>query len=180
MANMKDSFKFEVNNQYYTPKSAWEQIIHLIPKDKIVWEAFLLGSNKSKSVANLKSLNVNVIGNTEWDYFEKCNELEYDLIVSNPPFETKIKQDILKSLVSIDKPFILILNLLNVFSNYFNDIFKDHRQHLQIVYPKGKIYFEKLLENGETELKKGTSFYCVYVCFKMNIANDKLYLDQIT
>tara|TARA_R110001632_G_C11353766_1_gene418656 strand:- start:2560 stop:3093 length:534 start_codon:yes stop_codon:yes gene_type:complete len=177
MANMKDCSKFEVNDQYYTPKSAWEQINHLIPKDKIIWEAFLLGSNQSKSVANLISLNVNVVGNTEWDYFDKCNELEYDLIVSNPPFETKIKQKILKSLVSIDKPFILIMNSMNCFSNYFNETFKNVRQHLQIIYPKGKIHFEKLLENGETELKKGTSFYCVYICYKMNIPSDKLFLD---
>jgi len=176
MGDFKAFSNYKINNDYYTPKSAWEQINHLIPKDKIVWEAFLLNSHLSKSVANLKSLNVNVVANPEWDYFEKCNELEYDLIVSNPPFDKKIKIPILKKLVQLDKPFILIMNVCNVFAHYFNDIFKDHRQHLQIVYPKCKIHFE-MLKDGKSELKKNTSFYCVYVCFKMNIANDKLYLD---
>ena len=177
MANLKAAPRFEINDQFYTPKSAWEQISHLIPADKIVWEAFQLNSHKSKSMANLIELGKNVVGNTDWDFFDKCNTLEYDLIVSNPPFDKKIKIPILQKLVELDKPFILIMNSMNIFSNYFNDIFKDHRQKLQIVYPKGKIHFEKLLENGETDYKKGTSFYCTYICYNLNIPNDKLYLD---
>ncbi len=176
MASFKECPKFAVNDQYYTPKSAWEQINHLIPNDKIVWEAFLLNSNKSKSVDNLKSLNKKVKGNVKWDYFDKCKTLKYDMIVSNPPFDKKIKIPILKSLVECDKPFILIMNSCNIFANYFNEIFKNHREHLQIVYPRGHIHFEKL-EKDKATLKKGTSFYCVYVCYKMNIPNDKLYLD---
>jgi hypothetical protein len=176
MANLTGK-TFNVYDQYYTPKSAWEHINHLIPNDKIVWEAFLLNSTKSKSLDNLKSLNKKVIGNTEWNFFDKCDELEYDLIVSNPPFDKTLKIPILKKLVELDKPFIIIMNSLNIFSKYFNNIFKNHREHLQIVIPSNKIHFEKLLDNGETELKKNTSFYCVYVCYKMNIPNDKLYLN---
>ena len=177
MGDLKALSKYEINDQFYTPKSSWEAIQHLIPADKIIWEAFLLNSHMSKSIANLQSLNKNVIGNTQWDFFDKCNELEYDMIVSNPPFDKSIKIPVLKKLVQLDKPFILIMNSMNVFANYFNDTFKDNREHLQIVYPKGKLHFEKLLENGTTELKKNTSFYCIYVFYKMNIPSDKLYLD---
>lgn len=177
MANLKVSSTWTVFDDYYTPKSAWEQIEHLIPNDKVIWEAFLLNSFKSKSVANLTSLNKNVIGNTSWDYFEKCDKLEYDLIVSNPPFNKKIKIPILKKLVEMDKPFIIIMNSMNTFSNYFCDIFRDVRKDLQIITPRQKIHFEKLLRDGTTELKKGTSFYCVYVCYKMNIPNEQLFLD---
>ena len=175
MANFKDSPKFEIHDDYYTPKSAWEQIKDLIPNDKIVWEAFLLNSHRSKSMANLKELGKNVIGNTSWDFME--TEPEFDLIVSNPPFDKEIKIPILKRLVQLDKPFIIIMNSCNIYSNYFNDIFKNVRKHLQIIHPKGKIYFEKLMEDGTTELKKNTSFYCVYVAYKMNIDNEKLFLD---
>ena len=175
MANLKDSPHYQIHDDYYTPKSAWENIQHLIPADKVVWEAFLLNSHLSKSVANLKSLNKNVIGDTSWDFFDKCNELEYDMIVSNPPFDKTIKIPILKKLVELDKPFILIMNSMNIYSNYFNDIFKNVRKDLQIVIPKGKIHFE-MLKDGKCELKKQTSFYCVYVAYKMNIPNDKVYL----
>ena len=83
----------------------------------------------------------------------------------------------LKRLIELDKPFIIIMNSMNIYSNYFNDIFKNVRKDLQIVIPKGKIHFEKLMDDGTTELKKNTSFYCVYVFYKMNIINEKLYLN---
>ena len=175
MANFKDCPTFQTYDDYYTPKVAWEDISQLIPKDLVVWEAFMLNSHLSKSRENLRELGCNVVGNTEWDFLT-CERPEYDVIVSNPPFNKEIKIPILKRLVQDDKPFIIIMNSCNVFSNYFNDIFKDHREHLQIIYPHGKIYFEKLIE-GKTELKKNTSFYCIYVAYKMNIPNEKLYLD---
>jgi len=167
-----------VYDDYYTPKSAWEQIQHLIPKDKVIWEAFMLGATKSKSMTYLTELGFNkVVGNTEWDYFNKCKELEYDVVVSNIPFDKTYKIPILKQLVECDKPFIIIMNSMNTYSNYFNDIFKNVRKDLQIVVPRGKIHFYKLLDDGSTELKNNCSFYCVYVCYKMNITNDKLFLD---
>ena len=175
MANLKDCPKFEVFDDYYTPKEAWEKINHLIPKDKVVWEAFMLGSNQSKSIKNLKEMKVNVIGNTEWDFLKETPE--HDLIISNPPFSNPLKTLCLKKLVENDKPFIIIMNSMNLFSVYFNDIFKDTREHLQVIYPKGKIHFEKLMEDGTTELKTKTSFYCVYVAYKMKLPNCKLYLD---
>ena len=166
---------YELNDEYYTPKSAWEKISHLIPNDKIIWESFLLNSVKSNSMKYLQDIGKNVIGDTSWDFFEV--NPEYDIIVSNPPFDKTIKIPILTRLVELDKPFIIIMNVCNIFSNYFNEIFKDTRQQLQIIYPRGKLHFEKLLPNGTTELKKNTSFYCCYVCFRMNIPNDNLFLD---
>ena len=178
MANLKDAPKFNVYDDYYTPKFAWEQIAHLIPNDKVVWEAFQLNSTQSKSMEHLKSLGKKVIGNTNWNYFDLCDKLYYDLIVSNPPFDKKIKIPILQKLVEIDKPFILIMNSMNTFCKYFCDTFREVRKHLQIITPYGKIHFEKLMEDGTTELKKNCSFYCVYVCYKMNIPQENLFLDR--
>jgi len=31
---------FLKHDSYMTPKSAWDNIKHLIPKDKVIWEAF--------------------------------------------------------------------------------------------------------------------------------------------
>lgn len=178
MANLKDSPNFNVFDDYYTPKSAWQQIKHLIPNDKVVWEAFMLNSTKSKSIETLREMGKQVIGDTAWDYFEMCDNLEYDLIVSNIPFDKNIKIPILNKLVEMDKPFIIIMNSMNTFCKYFCDAFKDVRKHLQIITPYGKIHFEKLMEDGTTELKKNCSFYCVYVCYKMNIPQENLFLDR--
>ena len=102
----------------------------------------------SKSKQYLTELGKNVIGETDWDYFDKCKTLEYDLIVSNIPFNKTLKIPILQKLVECDKPFIIIMNSMNTFANYFVDTFKDHRKDLQIITPRGKIHFHKLMENN--------------------------------
>ena len=81
------------------------------------------------------------------------------------------------TIVEIDKPFIIIMNSSNIHINYFNDKFKHVREHLQIIFPRGKLFFEKLINENKTELLKKTSFSSVYVAFKMNIPNENLYLD---
>lgn len=176
MANFKDSTKFAVYDDYYTPKYAWEWIQHLCPKDKIVWEACMLNSNMSKSKQYLQELGFNVIGDTSWDYFEMKDQIEYDYIITNIPFETKLKQKLLTSMVAEDKPFITIMNSLNIFSKYIREIFKGNEEHLQIVYPSNKIHFNKLTQDGTTEYNSKTSFYCVYVAYKMNIPAKNLML----
>ncbi len=31
---------YKTDDEYYTPKHAWEDIVRFIPKDKLIWEAF--------------------------------------------------------------------------------------------------------------------------------------------
>ena len=51
MANFKDTNTFSIHNDYYTPKYAWEQIKHFIPKNTTIYESFMLGSNEqSKNI----------------------------------------------------------------------------------------------------------------------------------
>ena len=74
-------------------------------------------------------------------------------------------------------PFILLLNANVIHSNYFNEIFKNHRKHLQLIIPNGKIHYEKLdKETNTKEILKRTAFYSLFVCYKMDIPNEKLYL----
>ena len=40
MANFKSHLQLKKHDDYMTPKYAWEHIQHLIPKDKVIWEAF--------------------------------------------------------------------------------------------------------------------------------------------
>jgi len=169
MANCKDSPHFAKDDQYYTSKAAWEQINHLIPKDKVIWEACLLNSLESNSKRYLTELGNRVVGDTSWDCFEV--QPDFDLIVTNIPFDLQFKQPILKQFVEWNKPFIVILNSMNLFANWFIDIFKSNREHLQIITPKGKVLFEK-----DGKVLKAPSFYCVYVCYKMNLENNDLYL----
>ena len=80
---------FIVYDDYMTPKSAWKNIDHLIPKDKVIWEPFY---GNGKSGEYLRELGYNVI-HEKIDFFE--NNLG-DIVVSNPPY-SKAKE-ILKRL----------------------------------------------------------------------------------
>ena len=100
MANCDACPHFAINDQYYTTKAAWEQISDLIPNDKVIWEAFQLNSIKSKSMANLIELGKNVVGDTNWDFFDKCDTLDFDMKINlyGPIKETGI---ITKSIADI-------------------------------------------------------------------------------
>jgi len=174
MANFKDSNKFKVYDDYYTPKSAWKNINHLIPKDKIILEGCMYNSNLSKSPQYLEELGNQVVYNTEYNILEDFNDY-YDIIITNPPFETKIKKLILQRLVELDKPFIIIMNSLNTFSKYMRQIFKDKFNDLQIITPSSKIHFNRL-EGDKLIETKSCSFYCIYLCYKMNLSNEDLWL----
>jgi hypothetical protein len=153
----------------------WSRIAHLIPKDKVIWEACMLNSN-SKSKQYLSELGFTVIGFTFWDILK--TDPPCDIIVTNPPFKTSIKKQILQRLVELDKPFIIIMNSMNLFTNYFRSIFKDKIKDLQIITPRGKIKFEYYNEKTKLiePIKTAPAFYCVYVAYKMNINNEHLWL----
>ena len=166
--NFTDCKKLDIYDDYYTPQWVWKKIEHLVPKNKIIWEACMLNADKSKSMDIWRDMGYEVVGNTDWDILS-CPIPKCDMIITNIPFETKIKQKILQRLMEIDKPFIIIMSGLNIFSNYFQDILD--LEHTQIIYPRGKLHFCK---DGEEEIRK-TAFYSVFVAYKMNIKNQKLW-----
>jgi len=159
---------FLKHDDYMTPKSAWEAIKHLIPKDKVIWEAFY---GDGKSGADLKEMGFNVI-HEPVDFFE--NNLG-EIIVSNPPF-SKVKP-ILERLMQIDKPFILILPSSKINTSYFRE-WKD--KHLQIIIPRKRIHFEKHVEGKKVDgWKPACNFDCFYYCYKMNYPNDIIWLEDL-
>jgi len=177
MADFKKCNTFDSSkNDYYTQKIYWEKIAHLIPKDKIIYEAFLLNS-KSKSIDYLKELGFdNVVGHDKLDFLN--HDLpKYDLIVSNPPFETKTKTQILQKLCDLNKPFIIVINISCIFAKYFRDIFKNQIHDLQIIKPNGRIGFEEYNQNTDKLDKcKMPAFYNCYLAYKMNIPEQQLWL----
>ena len=154
------------HDDYMTPKYAWENIAHLIPADKVIWEAFY---GDGKSGEYLRELGFEVI-HEEIDFFE--NNLG-DIIVSNPPFSKS--KEVLARLMELDKPFIIILPSPKICTNYFRDTFKDKK--LQVIIPRKRIHFLKLV-NGVVpdNWKNACNFDCMYYCYKINLENDITWL----
>jgi len=152
---------FLSHDDYMTPKSAWEAVQHIIPRDKVIWEAFY-GDGKSGDF--LKELGFNVI-HQEVDFFE--NDLG-DIVVSNPPF-TKCPE-VLERLKSLDKPFILIMPCIKLVTQYMRRLFSGDND-LQIVVPRKRIQFKKLIDGKEAESKNACNFDCFYYCYKIGLPN---------
>ncbi len=181
MANFKDSPNFQVFDDYYTPASAWKQIWKIIPVDKTIWEACMLGAEKSNSPYHIVSAartdtgqSPEMVFDTKMDCLKEQPD-EWDMIITNIPFDKEKKIPILKKFVEYDKPFITLMNSCNLYSNYMGEIFGENIKHLQVIHPRGKINYLKL-ENGEVKKTKNCSFYSVYVCYKMNLDMEDLWI----
>lgn len=161
---------FIKHDDYMTPKSAWENIKHLIPKDKIIWESAFGDGDSGKY---LTELGFNVI-HKDIDYFnEEPNK--WDIQITNPPF-TK-KKEWFKRAKELDKPFIIIVPTATLHTNYIRELFNN--QKLQIIIPRKRIQFDKMV-NGVKDLnaKKVCNFDCFYYCWKMDFENDIIWLEE--
>jgi hypothetical protein len=157
---------FSKHDDYMTPKHAWEDIQHLIPRDKVIWEAFY---GNGQSGTYLTELGFNTI-HRDIDFFE--NNLG-DIIVSNPPF-TKAK-DVLKKLKELDKPFIMILPSSKINTSYVRENYKN--QGLQIIIPRKRIHFDKMVNGEIVQQKSSCNFDCFYYCYKMGFEKDIIWLE---
>jgi len=161
---------FRKFDDWMTPKYAWAQIQHIIPRNKIIWEAFYCDG---KSGNYLKELGFDVI-HEPIDFFTTCNG---EIIVSNPPF-SKTKQ-ILTRLRLLDKPFILIMPISKLSCQYTRNIFKDSDDPLQIIIPAKRIHFIKVIDGKEVhDCSDKCNFDSVYYCWKIGLPNDITYLNK--
>lgn len=160
---------FLKHDDYMTPKSAWENIKHLIPKNKVIWEAFY---GDGKSGEYLTELGFNVI-HKPVDFYE--NDLG-DIIVSNPPFSQS--KEVLERLVELNKPFIIIFPSSKINTQYFRKLYSKNDDKIQIIIPRKRIHFEKQI-NGKVpeKWKNACNFDCFYYCWKIDLDRDIIWLE---
>tara|TARA_R110000772_G_scaffold25722_4_gene66857 strand:+ start:1478 stop:1972 length:495 start_codon:yes stop_codon:yes gene_type:complete len=152
-------------DDFMTPRYAWENISHLIPK-KVIWEAFY-GSGESGNY--LTDLGFDVI-HKQIDFFD--NDLG-EIIVTNPPFSKS--QEVLKRLKQLGKPFIIILPVGKITTQYFQELFS--KEDIQIIIPKKRIHFLKLVNGVVPDgWKNQCSFDCYYYCWKIELNKDITFL----
>jgi len=158
---------FKIDDQYMTPKYAWENITQFIPKDKVIWEAFY---GDGKSAEYLRELGCKEVIHQDRDFF--ISQPDYDVLISNPPFS--IAKTIMPKLKELDKPFILIMPSSKICTSYFRENFKNSKSELQIIIPRKRIHF---IKNGDKSLNK-CNFDCFYYAYKMNLPRDIVWLED--
>ena len=161
---------FRKFDDWMTPKYAWENIQHIIPRDKIIWEAFY-GDGKSGNY--LKELGFDTI-HENVDFFNTNNG---DIICSNPPF-SKTKE-IMKRLHELDKPFILIMPVSKLCTQYMRNTFKESDDPLQIIIPPKRIHFIKVVDGEEVhDCSDKCNFDCFYYCWKIGLPDNITWLND--
>ena len=156
------------HDDYMTPKSAWEDIKEYIPQNKKIWEAFYGDGNSGNY---LKDLGFDVIHEKENFFIHNKG----DVVVSNPPFS--LCKEILFRLKELEKPFILILPSSRINTQYVREFMKDNEHPLQIIIPKKRSQFTKLVD-GKIPVgwKSQCNFDCFYYCWRMNLESDITWL----
>lgn len=154
------------NDEYYTPIKIWQDILHYLPRDKVYIDPFF---GDGSNIENLKSLGLDVVG-ADLDAFDLLDEIPYDIIITNPAFSKNILIELLFNLDALQKPFILILPITKIFSKYFRRSFRSYKD-IQIIIPNSRMSFI-----DPTSSKSNPSFVCAYICYKMDLPADILFL----
>lgn len=93
-------------NEMYTPPEAMKYILQYLPKDKVYRECCYWMWHMADE---LRKQWYNVIWNKDLDCLQYEPWLEYDVIITNPPFNWNKK--FLKRCIELWKPFALLLRL---------------------------------------------------------------------
>jgi len=155
------------NDEYYTKKETWSDILRFLPRDKLYLDPFY---GDGGNINNLNELGINCIG-ADLDYQEVLFNFNYEIIITNSPFSKNILIEFLYNLSAINKPFILILPVSKIFSKYFKQAFRQYKD-IQIIIPARRMSFI----NPNSNNKSNPSFCCCYVAYKMDLPSDILFL----
>lgn len=166
MASLTLRQNYKNENDYGTSKYIFSMLDNIVDKNLVIYEPFYL-DGKSKTYLNELGYE-NVIHNKEC-FFENYNKYIYDIIITNPPYT--IKKQIFQKLYEINKPFIVIVPISTITKLFIKQIFKADVERLQMIIPNRRMQFEK---NGN-QLKR-CYFDCVFLCYKLNLEKDILYL----
>lgn len=155
-------------DDYDTPLYIWEMLLDYLDlgKDTIIYDPFY---NNGIAKTYLAKLGYNNVIHEKEDFFQNYDKYNYDIIISNPPYS--IKQNILKVLYKIDRPFVLIVPTAIISKLYLKNIFKDDIDKVQYIIPNRRLQFEV---NGYNQRR--TPFDTIFFCYKLELQRDIVYL----
>lgn len=150
-------YKFNKNDEYYTPSYAIYPIAKYLKPNSTVWCPF--DKEESEYVKVFKELGHTVINGhieTGQDFFEvdipKC-----DYIISNPPYS--LKGDVFKRLFDTNIPFAMLINFQGIFDHRERfEMFKSNRTEMLWLSPR-----VNYIKPNETSTS-GVPFQSGYLC----------------
>ena len=160
----------KTDNEIWTPPDVTDQIIPFIPSGtKRIWECCY---GEGYMAERLREHGYSVKGNVEEDAREVYKKYRRaDAIITNPPFENKLRVSILKSVLLLDKPTAFIIRLAHIggvaMSNMVEEI-KPNR--FQFIIPSRRMNFVTL--SGA----KNCMFHSIWLTYKFNLEQDIIFI----
>lgn len=150
-------YKFNKNDEYYTPTYAVYPIMKKIKVGSTVWCPF--DTEDSNYVKILTENGFNVIHthiSDGQDFFEQ-KVPECDYIISNPPYS--LKGEVFKKLYEIGKPFAMLINFQGIFDHKDRfELFKNNRVEMLWLSPRVNYIKE------DSSSPSGVPFQSGYLC----------------
>ena len=144
------------NDECYTPAYAVKPILKYIPEGSTVWCQF--DTDKSEFVKQISQKHNVIYSHISYkeDFFEWQPMIEWDMIISNPPFTNKRKY--FERALSFNKPFALIMT-----NTWLNDsapmrLFKD--KDLQLLMFDKRMKFNSPDGRPNNKITFSSSYYC--------------------
>jgi hypothetical protein len=140
------------DNDWNTPRSAWEEVFPLLDKTKHYWLPFY----NDGYCGNIWEENGFDVIHKEEDFWKVMYPGR--IVVDNPPYKiygiVKIKQKIMERLCSNDIPFCLLLPTTTIHTGFFKGLEEKYGK-FQLIVPSRKIDFERsVLEKKGWEEKR--------------------------
>lgn len=157
----------KVSDEVYTPAYAVKPIVKYIKSNDIIWCPF--DTENSEFVKLIRENGNKVIAthiDTGNNFFDYEPEEHYDVIISNPPFS--IKDDIIKRLYELDKPYAMLLPIPSLQGQKRFPYMKDCQA---LIFDKRINYYTDI---AKREIQKGVSFGSFYLCRRF-LPNDLIF-----
>ena len=153
----------KASDEVFTPEYAVQPLIKYIKMfnpNAVIWCPFDMEYSKYVKVfeqAGFKVIYSHIDKGQNFFYYEP--EEHYDVIISNPPFSCK--DDVLKRLYELDKPYAMLLPIPALQGQARFPYIKDDLQYLG--FDKRINYYTN---QDLTQIQKGVSFGSCYLCKK--------------
>lgn len=158
------------SDEYYTPKEAVVPIIKYLKKEMVVWCPF--DTEDSEYVKCIRANGNKVIFShidSGENFFSFEPKERYDVIISNPPFS--LKDDILKRLDELNKPFAILLPLPTLQGQKRFEYLKDCEA---LIFDKRINFYS---DKEHKIMIKGVAFASIYIC--KNFLPEKLIFEKL-
>ena len=150
-------YKFNKNDEYYTPSYAVYPLIKYLKESSTIWCPFDKEESNFVQVLTKEGFNV-IYGHIETgqDFF-KVDVPKCDYIISNPPYS--LKGEVFKRLIKIGKPYAMLINFQGIFDNKNRfEMFKNNRTEMLLLSPR-----VNYIKQGDYKAS-GVPFQSGYLC----------------